>query len=134
MSQCDVYLFCLWKKAENYWKYIIDDIKKNYDVQMCFECEFPNRMQSVRKFYGNVPLEGGYPKKLRDIAGRFVFCIAKDSQMNDIKKLKNLKKKYRNIGETKDDYSSVHASVDMKEFVEEIQVLENLPWKSATYT
>lgn len=83
----------------------------------------------MRKFYNQEQLVGGYEKKLADVKDEFLFCICKDKEMNDIRKLLDLKKKFRALSRIKDDYNFMHSSNSTEEFVRQLVILERLPWQ-----
>ena len=133
MKYCDIYLFCLWHKSKRFWKFIVEDLKKNYNVSFLFKSEFPKSMNLLKKFYSNVPLEGGYAQKLDDVNGEFLFCIAHDKNMNDFQKIKNLKTKYRSLEKQEEGYRLLHASDNIKEFTRQLRIIEELVWQQVIF-
>ena len=83
----------------------------------------------MRKFYNQEQLVGGYKKKLTDVKDEFLFCICKDKEMNDTRKLLDLKKKFRALSRIEDDYNFIHSSNSIEEFVRQLEILEKLPWQ-----
>ena len=84
---CDIYLFCLWHESKLWWKQIIDNLEKSYDITLLSRSYFPNDIRLARTFYDNEDLIRGYGKKLDGMKGEFIFCICKDEKMNNIPKL-----------------------------------------------
>ena len=63
---------------------------------------------------------GGYQRKLDDVEGEFLFCVCKDENMNDFKKLFDMKRKLRSLSGIKRDYNFIHSSNTLEEFVRQL--------------
>lgn len=128
MYNCDIYLFCLWRKSRPYWDYIINDIGKEYRVAFMFKGIFPNYIDFLQRFYNNERI-GNYRQKLSNIAGEFVSCVAVDDKFNDFDKLDSAKLRYRNLSSIPNDYDFLHSSQTVPEFIRQISILERVKWK-----
>jgi hypothetical protein len=125
---CDIFLFCLWKKSRKFWDNIIDTLKNEYQITFYQKTEFPNSINILKEFYNNEYLVGGYDKKLEDIQGRFIFCICKDKELNNYKKLYDLKKQIRNLSDYENDYNFIHSSNSVPELIRQLKIIGGFQW------
>ncbi len=90
---------------------------------------FPRSISTLRRFYNQEKLVGGYQRKLDDVEGEFLFCVCKDENMNDFKKLFDMKRKLRSLSGIKRDYNFIHSSNTLEEFVRQLEIVERMPWQ-----
>jgi len=100
-----------------FWKQMFEELKKIYEIRFQMKGIFPKSIKTLRKFYNQENLVGGYHRKLDDVEGEFLFFVCKDENMNDFKKLFEIKKKLRALSGIKDDYNFMHSSNSTEEFV-----------------
>jgi len=127
--QCDIYLFCLWHRSKNFWKYIVKELSKEYQISIYFKSIFPDSLDLVKKFYNNEYLTCGYQTKLEDIKGEFVFFTCKDKEYNNYTKLYSYKKRFRNLSDKYNDFGFLHSSISVPEFIRQLTIIGELPWK-----
>jgi diketogulonate reductase-like aldo/keto reductase len=92
-------------------------------------------MSTLRKFYNNEILVGGYQKKLNDVKGEFIFIAAKDN--SDIRgyvdRLNKLKRQVRGLSRYENDYNFIHSSSSLDEFCRQLRIIGGFKWLG-TYT